>query len=104
MLILEYVEKNRCKGSNGVSYYPFPVLCHDTTVVSRQEGRNAHGRHVYAHDRRPTRAHAGVPGEGYRERPPFSLCRDRVGSPCVATGVFSVTTGHWAAGAFGVET
>ena len=81
-------KKNRCKGSNGVSYYPFPVLCRDTTMVSRQEGRGTHGKHVYAHDRRPVRAHAGVPGEGYRNRPLFSLCRDRVGSPCVATGVF----------------
>ena len=107
MLILDYVEKNRCKGSNGVSYYPFPVLCRDTTVVSRQEGHDrhdAHGKHIYSHDKRPARAHAGVPGECCCNRPPFSLCCDRVGSPCVATWVFRVVTRRWAAGAFGVTT
>ena len=61
MLILEYVEekKNRCRGSNGVGYCPFPVLCRDTAMVSRQEGRGVHSRHIYAHDRGPALERAG---------------------------------------------
>ena len=64
MLILEYVEKNRCRGSNGVGYCPFPVLCRDTIVVSR--------------------AGVGVPGKACCNRPSWVLCRDRD---------FSVVTG-----------
>ena len=56
MLILEYVEKKMCKGSKGVGYCPFPVLCRDTVVVSRQEGHGSHGRLACAHDREPARA------------------------------------------------
>ena len=43
---------------------------------------------------------AGLPREGCCDRPPWALCRDRVGLPCVATGVFSVAKGFWAAGTF----
>ena len=37
-------------------------------------------------------AHTGVPGEAYRDSPPWVLCRDKVGPPCVAIRVFSVAT------------
>ena len=40
MLILEHVkQRKKCKGLNGVGYYPFPVLACDIVVVLRQEGR-----------------------------------------------------------------
>ena len=54
MLILECVEKKRCGESIRVGYCPLPVLCHDTVVVSRQEGRGTH-------DQGPTRACQGRP-------------------------------------------
>ena len=34
-------------------------------------------------------SHGGVPGEAHRNKPPWVLCRDRVGSPCVATGFWA---------------
>ena len=40
---------------------------------------------------------ARVPGMACRDRPPWVICRDKDGSPCVATGC-------WVAGAFGVAT
>ena len=59
MLILECVEqKKECTGSNGVDYCPFPVLCHDIAVMSRQEGRGTHDRRACAHDRGPVRESA----------------------------------------------
>ena len=39
-----------------------------------------------------------VPGETCRDKPPWVLRRDRVGSPCVATGVIRVAKGFWAVG------
>ena len=70
-----------------------------------------HGRRGFAHDQGPARARAGVLGKACRDRHPWVLCRDRiflyrdrVGSPCVATRVFSVSTEFWAAEAFGVVT
>ena len=87
MLILEYAKKKGCRGSNGVGYCPFPVLCCDI-VVLLQEGWGAHSRRVCVQDKGPLRARRGVPGEG---------CRDRVGTPCVVTR-------RWVAGALGVTT
>ena len=55
-----------------------------------------HDRHNYVHDQGPMRAR--VPGETRRDRPPWVLRRDRVGSPCVVTGVIRVTTRFWAVG------
>ena len=85
-------KKKRCRGSNGVGYYPLLVLCRDTAVVSRYEGRGAHGKRTCAHYQGPARVRQRI------------LCRDRVGSPCVATGVSSVTIRRWAVRAFGVAT
>ena len=70
---MKYIQgrkKIKCKGQNGVGNCPSPVLCRDTTVVSR---------------------HAGLLGKA---------CCDRVGSPCVAIRVFRVTEGFWVAGVF----
>ena len=63
-----------------MGYCPFPVLCHDTTVVSRQEGRDARCRLVCSHDQGPALAHEGVPGKACRNKPPWVLCRDRESS------------------------
>ena len=106
MLMLEYVEKEK-KGAGdqmGVGYYPLLVLCRDTTVVSRHEGHCMHGRRACVHNQGPLRARSGMPGEACRNRHPWVLCRDKVGSPYVATRVFSVATEFWAAEAFGVVT
>ena len=32
----------------------------------------------------------GVPGKACRDKPPWVLCRDRVGSPCVATVFWAI--------------
>ena len=58
-----------------------------------KKGRSKHDRRTFAHDQGPARACIGVPKEACCNRPPWVLCRDRVGSPCVAirfwaTGVF----------------
>ena len=113
-------KKKRCRGSNGVGYCPFPVLCHDTAVVSRREGRGVHNRCVCEHDK--GLAHAGAcQGRAIvtdllglsvvtelahlvSRQSWLTLCHDIVGSPCVATRVFSVATGRWAAVSFGVAT
>ena len=89
--------KEKCRGSNRVGYCPFPALCRDTVMVSRREGRDVHGRQAYAHDREPTCA-CGVPREAYRDRPPWVLYRDRVGSPCVTIWVFNGTIRLWQLG------
>ena len=72
-----------------MDYYPFPVLCRDTIVVSQQEGNDSCGKRVCAQNRGPARLHAGVLGKACCNKPPQVLCRDRVGSPCVATGFWA---------------
>ena len=68
-----------------------------------------HCKHACPHDQGP--ASGGVPGEACHYKHPWVLChdriflyRDRVGSPCVAIGVFSVAIEFWAIEAFGVAT
>ena len=51
-------KKKKCRGSNGGGYCPFPVLCRNTVVVSRQEGCSARGRCVCVHDQGPARVRA----------------------------------------------
>ena len=39
MVVLECVEsKEKCRRENGMGHCPFPALCRDLAVVSRQEG------------------------------------------------------------------
>ena len=71
------LKKKKFKRSNGVGYYPFPVMCRDTIVVSRQEGRGVHDRRACAHDQGPARSRAGMLGEAGRDRSPGVLCCDR---------------------------
>ena len=77
MLKIKINKKKKCRGANGVSYYPFPVLCHNTTVVSRPERHSVHYRSPCAHDQGPARARLRVKGKARRDRPPWVLCHDR---------------------------
>ena len=74
-----------------MGYGPFPVLCHDTAIVLGQEEHAPARTTEDLHER----TCSSVPGEAYRDRPLWVLCRDRVVSPCVATGVFKVATGFY---------
>ena len=79
----------------GVGYCPFPVLGHDTAVVSPKEGlRHARQARLHARPRTCVRAQACL-GR------PFAT--DLLGLS-VATRVFSVVIGRCTVGAFGVAT
>ena len=56
------------------------------------------------HGREPTNARAGVTRKAHRDKPPWVLYPDKIGSPCVATGVFRVATGFLGSWGFGVAT
>ena len=94
---LIYVDFRVCRKKKGVGDQMGWATAHfQFCVVTLQWCRDRKGAaHTASASKRMTEdSHTcvGVPGEGYHDRPPWALCRDRVGSPYVATRVFSFAT------------
>ena len=97
MLILVCVEqKEKVQGVKWGGLLPISsFVSRHCSGVSTGGARRAPWACLRIRPRTCTRARWAVPREACRDRPLLVLCRERVGSPCVATGVFRVATGFY---------
>ena len=97
MLILVCVEqKEKVQGVKWGGLLPISnFVSRYCSGIATGGARRALWAHLRVRLRTCTSARGGMPRKACRDRPLWVLCRDRVGSPCVAIGVFRVATGFY---------